>query len=101
MASRLSLHNKFKELIGNNVYFQPPASIRMSYPCIIYQIEPPDMKHADDIHYLFTNHYKVIYVDRDPDNDMKITLLKSFPMMRMTNFMTVDNLNQYHYDLYY
>lgn len=37
MANRLNLHEEFATLLGsNNVYFQPPESVKLNYPCIKY-----------------------------------------------------------------
>ena len=37
MASRLNLHNELIKMLGtNNVYYQPPESIKMKYPAIVY-----------------------------------------------------------------
>ena len=49
MNNRLMLHEKLVELVGNqNVYFQPPASVKLSYPCVIYSIGNGDAKHANN-----------------------------------------------------
>ena len=38
MASRLNLHNSLIEALGTkSVYFQPPESVKLVYPCIIYE----------------------------------------------------------------
>ena len=37
---RLILHDELITLLGSsNVYFQPPTSIKMNYPCIIYKLD--------------------------------------------------------------
>ena len=49
MNRRLELHSKLVQLIGNNnVYFQPPASVKMSYPCVVYNIGNGEAKRADN-----------------------------------------------------
>ena len=49
MASRHELHDELKELLGTNrCYFQPPESIKLEYPCIIYKRDPSDILRADN-----------------------------------------------------
>ena len=37
MAGRLELQSKLEELLGTrNVYYQPPESIKIGYPAIVY-----------------------------------------------------------------
>ena len=49
MNSRLKLHNILVEILGSgNVYFQPPESITLKYPCIIYGRVGIDAVHADN-----------------------------------------------------
>ena len=37
MRSQSSLHNILLNLGITNVYFQPPATKKMEYPCILYK----------------------------------------------------------------
>ena len=37
MDRRLQLHEELCSVLGSrNVYFQPPETIKLTYPCIIY-----------------------------------------------------------------
>ena len=47
MASRLTLQEYF-ETLTDNVYFQPPVNIKMSYPAIRYERSDIDTIFADD-----------------------------------------------------
>lgn len=71
MASRLELQSKLEELLGSrNVYYQPPESVKMSYPAIRYSKKDIDSTHADDINYLNNTSYEIIVIDKDPDNEV-------------------------------
>ena len=49
MASRLELHEEFCNILGSrSVYFQPPASIKLNYPCIVYSISSVNKQDAND-----------------------------------------------------
>lgn len=102
MDRRLELHNKLCELVGNNnVYFQPPASVQISYPCVIYNVSIGDAKHADGIVYKYTNSYDVIFIYKNPNVEILERVLNSLPMCRVSRTYIVDNLNHYAFNLYY
>ena len=102
MASRLELHAKLQELVGNtNVYFQPPASVKLSYPCIIYSIGNGDAKHADNMVYKFVNSYELLFIYKKPNLEIIETVLRELPMCRLNRAYCADNLNHYAFTLYY
>ena len=102
MNKRLQLHEKLCELIGNNnVYFQPPASVQLSYPCIIYNIGNGDAKHADNRVYNYVNSYDVIFIYKQPNVDIIEQVLEALPMCRVSRIYVADNLNHYAFNLYY
>ena len=48
MASRLELQTKFENILGSrNVYFQPPASVQMRYPAIVYSRKNIEIRNED------------------------------------------------------
>lgn len=69
--SRLNLHAVLESIIGNeNVYFQPPTSTRIKYPCIIYTLINVNDKYADCTSYIRHYNYRITYIDYNPDNDV-------------------------------
>lgn len=49
MASRPDLQLLLEELLeSRNVYFQPPESVKMNYPAIVYALEDIENAHADN-----------------------------------------------------
>lgn len=102
MASRLSLHEDLKSILGsNNVYYQPPASVRMAYPCIKYSLSGVDQTRANNATYNLTNRYEVIVIDTDPDNLIHEKVLSTFPMCRLDQVYVADNLYHKVITLYY
>lgn len=70
MGKRLELHAILCKTLGsNNVYFQPPETIKMSYPCVVYTLSSIRGDYADNILYKFMKRYDVTFISRDPDND--------------------------------
>lgn len=93
MAERADLSAKFKEILGSdNVYFQPPASIKMRYPAIVYSLKNLGNTHANDSVYRQLPEYQVTVIDPNPDSEIvrKVSLL---PYCRFDRQFTSDNLN--------
>lgn len=101
MGSRLELHSKLVEANGNdNVYYDPPESVKMNYPAIRYSRASYNVKRADNTTYLSTNKYNVIVISRDPDNPAVDALLK-WPMCRHDRHYVSDNLHHDSFTLYF
>lgn len=69
MSSRLELQTLLEQILGSrNVYYQPPESIKMTYPCIKYRLNDININKADDISYIKNRRYELIIMDTKPDN---------------------------------
>lgn len=67
--SRIDLHNRFKEFLGSgNVYYQPPESVKMSYPAIRYNKKNIEPRYANNKIYSKLLCYEVTVIDTKPDN---------------------------------
>lgn len=65
------LRSIVKQRCGSeNVYYQPPANLRMKYPCICYELSKIRSRDADDRVYRQTFHYTVTVIDTKPDSEM-------------------------------
>ena len=101
MGRRLDLHSTLVSLLGSpNVYFQPPATIQMKYPCIVYERVTDQSKFADNKLYLSKRQYTVTVIDPNPDTDIS-DRIKGLPLCKLNTVYTVDNLNHYPHTLYY
>lgn len=100
--SRLNLHAKLLEFLGENrVYFQPPETFKMSYPCVIYSLSTLSSTFADNKTYLVDDRYRITYVTNDPD-DIKIKeFLFFFDKIRFVTTFVSGGLYHYEYELYY
>lgn len=100
MTNREKLHEKFVEVLGSrNVYFQPPSTLKIKYPCIIYSLDDTDTKHANDKPYDITKAYSVTLVDEDPDSEIADKLLE-WPLCKLTGTYATEGLNHYKFLLY-
>ena len=98
--SRLELHEILCSLLGTrNVYFQPPETVRMKYPCIVYHAQAMNTEHANNSPYAIFDRYRVIVIDGDPDSILpkKIAKLKG---ARAAQPYDNDNLHHWPFDLW-
>lgn len=101
MGRRLELHEMLCEALGSrNVYFQPPASKVMEYPCIRYNLYDIDNVYADNLPYLQNIAYQIIVIDRDPDSEI-VERVSKIPGIRFNRFYIADNLNHTIFIMYY
>jgi len=101
MSRRLELHAILVDILGSNqVYFQPPSSIRMSYPAIVYSRSDKDEKFANDQLYIGKKKYLVTVIDKDPDSSIPDEIAK-LPLTSFDNFFVADNLNHDVFSIYY
>lgn len=102
MGRRLDLHEELKALLGSsNVYFQPPETIKLKYPCIIYHLSTVDSQYADNHAFTYNHRYTIQAIAKDPDWTFPDKLGKSMKMIRFDRFFTANNLNHWNFELYY
>lgn len=101
MAPRPELHIMLETLLGTSqVYFQPPPSIDMQYPAIVYHLDDVDTEYANDFPYRREKRYQVTVIDRDPDSPIpdKVGALQ---MCAFNRFFTADGLNHFVFQLFF
>ena len=99
---RTELHTKLCELLGtNHVYFQPPESVRMKYPAIVYSLSAGRMRYANNKTYVFRRRYAVTIIDKDPDADWAERMQYSFEYCEFERAYAAENLNHWQFSLYY
>lgn len=101
MPSRIELQSVLEKLAeSRNVYFQPPPTLRMEYPAIVYSLDGIDSEHADNTVYHSFIKYQVTVIDKNPDSEL-IFKVASLPTCKHIRTYTADNLNHNVFDLYY
>lgn len=101
MGSRVQLQTILETLLGGkNVYFQPPPTVQMQYPAIVYNRTSNDTEFADNSGYMTTRRYSVQVIDADPDSVLP-DKLSTLPMCISDRFFTVNNLNHWNFNLYF
>lgn len=101
MDRRLMLQALLSAIPGvTKAYFQPPASLSMSYPCIVYERDSADTKFGNNLSYRYTKRYQVTVIDRDPDSAIPDAVAK-LPMCTSSRHFTADNLHHDVFTLYF
>ena len=101
MVNRPDLQTFLEELIGSrNVYFQPPESVKMSYPAIVYSRKKIVNDHANNSVYKQSFSYEITVIDKDPDSEIvrKVSML---PKCAHDRHFKSDNLNHDIFTLFY
>ena len=98
---RLKLDGVLRKILGSdNVYFQPPESVKMQYPCIRYNLAKIPVVHADDKAYLMNPKYVIVYISPEPDDETRFTLVRDLGVPIIQTYAK-DGLYHYIYELYY
>lgn len=101
MKTRLELQSMLENLLGSrNVYFQPPESLSIRYPCIVYSLSKVDNLHGNNDIYKQDISYELIYVDSNPESNV-FKKLCNIPMCKFKRFYISENLNHYVFEIYY
>jgi hypothetical protein len=101
-SKRLRLQQEFEDILGSkNVYFQPPETLKMNYPCIVYFKTSIAVKHANNKVYKYDQAYTVTYVDKNPDSEVPYTILKHFGCTKPDSFYKSENLNHTKFTIFY
>ena len=101
MGSRPNLHTLLEEILGSDkVYFQPPPSVQMTYPAIVYALAGIENTHANNDVYMQSKSYEITVIDYDPDSEI-VNKVSKIPKCRFNRHFKADNLNHYVFTIYY
>ena len=101
MRDRLKLQTILEGILGSsNVYFQPPATVRMNYPAIVYSRSDIENRFADNSSYNQEKAYTVTVIDKDPDSEIVDRIAKLPKCMYDRNYKS-ENLNHDVFTLFY
>lgn len=106
MTRRLQLSDKLHQILkdhdySDHVYFQPPSTTMMEYPCIRYTRTDIPAHYADNIRYVEKDRYLLTVIDPNPDSMIPDILLHSFEMINFDRAYAADNLNHFVLTLYF
>lgn len=107
MGRRLDLHYKiqsaYESATGKSsekrIYFQPPASVQLSYPCVLYKLTDMPPAYANNFPYKIEHAYELTVIDSDPNSPLREKIAK-FPLCRFIRAYESDNLHHYVFQIY-
>ena len=101
MTKRVELQRLLEALLGSqNVYFQPPESYKMNYPCIVYHRDNVEIEHADNKPYAHRKKYQLTIIDKNPDSTIP-DRIEMIPTCNFNRHFTADALNHDVYSIYF
>jgi hypothetical protein len=101
MEKRLNLQADLETLLGSeNVYFQPPESLKLHYPCIKYKQDKLEARYANNKKYSHLTRYQVTTIERDPDGQLSQAVF-DLPLCSHERRFVADGLTHDIFSLYY
>ena len=98
---RLDLHNRLVEILGNNnVYYQPPAGISISYPCVVYNFDDDTTLHANDKPYWKYYTFKATLITKNPEPSEFMDRMAAMKYASFERHYTADNLHHFSYTIH-
>lgn len=101
MGNRIDLQKKFEDILGSrNVYYQPPESIKMSYPAIVYSLGGIDPTYANNKKYLKDKFYSGMLIDKNPESEF-VDKLQELDYCEIAKPFSTNGLNHFPFTIYY
>lgn len=102
MTDRLGLQALLVAILGSSekVYYQQPSNVAMRYPCIRYELDDIDIRHAGNRPYTLARAYSITYISPDPDGPI-VDALAMLPSCSFERHYTAENLHHYVYNIFY
>lgn len=97
LANRKDLSDFLRSVLkenGDNVYFQPPESLKLKFPCIVYELGSYKPTKADNKAYLINESYSITLITKMPDTEYGKQILNK-ETAKFDRYFISDNL--YHY----
>lgn len=99
---RLDLHKELLALFSpNKVYYEPPETVKLTYPCIVYNRDYIKTVKADNRNYVKDNRYQLTVIDRNADNPVIEDILEHFQFASYDRTFVSDGLHHDVISLYY
>lgn len=100
MGTRQELHNQLLTL-APHAYHQPPATVRMEYPCFVYNLSDVRTRYADNLAYKHAKAYMLTYISKTSNDAIIDSTMEAFQYCRFNRTYTADNLYHYVFELFY
>ena len=98
MSKRKELDSKLRAILPN-VYYQPPSTIKMQYPCVVYSRNRTNPFFADNQKYVRRETYQVTVVDENPDSNYA-NAVDQMVEARWVNSFSTQGLHHFVFEIY-
>ena len=100
--TRENLQAELERILGSEfVYFQAPENVKLTYPCIVYDLDGEDVRKANNKAYLWSMRYLVTVISKDPDSDIWKRIRERFDYCDLDRTQKIDNLNHWYLTLFW
>lgn len=100
-TKRTILQKKLEDFLETkNVYFQPPESFKLKYPCVIYNLASTFPRFANNELYFDKDQYRLEIIDRNPDSAL-FQKMKRFRYARFERPFVANNLHHWVFNIYF
>lgn len=97
---QISLHHRLEDLLGSsNIYFEPPESFKLQYPCIVYSFEGYIDYQANNQTYRRMKRYALTYITRIADDPM-VEKIQNMRYCNLNRPFSSADLHHYSYTLF-
>ena len=83
-----------------HVYYQPPETIKLVYPCIVYDRSRFETRYSNNKVYKDMTKYTVTVMDKDPVSPL-VNELRSIDYCEMEREFVTDNIHHFVFTLFY
>ena len=89
--------------IRDTVYYDPPTSIQMEYPCFRFVMNNTDSRYADNVHYINHKRWAITYITRDVEEIDQVIkeVLDKFKYSTHETTYKAENLVHVVFNLYF
>ena len=99
--NRVKLHHMLEDILGSkNVYYDPPESFKLKYPCIVYYLDGFNDLPADNQTYIRMRRYNMTYITTDSEDPIA-EKLADIRYCTLSRPFAVSDLFHFAYVLYY
>jgi len=101
MDHRQVISEKLHKIIGSEVYFEPPESVKIKdFPAIIYKFSGYEKKQADDGRYFLRERYNVLHIYLKVHEQRRTEFMDKFPYCSFDRTYVADGLHHDSYVIY-
>lgn len=96
--NRIELHHQLEQSFGVKAYYQPPESMKLTYPCVVYSFETFNTRNANNMPFVINERYKVSYLHKNVDDSRCKAVLRDFDKITHTQHYVTNGVYN---DIYY